>query len=171
MNKGLEPEGTDLPLNGTPLHSRGGRREEEGDADRPAEDAAGGASSRGGLCGAWVSQPSAPARAPRQTANEGGDHDPARLIPLCHTHHTAVHEGTLVIDGDTDHGFRFRHADGATYGQPLNPHAVELAKQAYDALHALGFKMTEARRLIDAVQRAGAPETLEAFVQAALRAS
>jgi len=103
--------------------------------------------------------------------SEGGDHDPLLLAPMCHRHHSAVHAGTLVIDGNADSGFTFRHADGATYGQPLNPATVETATQAFEILRGLGFNMTRARKLIDAVQKAGAPDTINAFVQAALRAT
>ncbi len=101
--------------------------------------------------------------------SEGGGHDPALLTSLCHRHHSAIHAGTLVISGDTDRGFVFGHADGAAYGRPLNPAAVDLAKRAFDTLRGLGFKMTQARQRIDAVQRAGAPASLQGFVQAALR--
>jgi hypothetical protein len=103
--------------------------------------------------------------------SEGGNHDPLLLVPLCHRHHTACHAGTLVISGNAQSGFTFRHADGAEYGQPLNPAAVELATQTFDALRALGFKMIQARKLIDTVQHAGAPDTFEAFLHAALRAT
>ncbi len=103
--------------------------------------------------------------------SEGGDHDPALLASLCHRHHSAIHAGALVMSGDAERGFVFRHADGAAYGQPLNPAAVDLAKRAFDTLRGLGFKMTQARQRIDAVQRAGAPASLQDFVQAALRLS
>jgi hypothetical protein len=106
-----------------------------------------------------------------QPRSEGGNHDPLLLVPLCHRHHTACHAGALVISGNAERGFTFRHADGAEYGQPLNPAAVDLATQTFDALRALGFKMTQARQLIDAVQHAGAPDTLEAFLHAALRST
>jgi hypothetical protein len=99
--------------------------------------------------------------------SEGGDHDPAFLVPLCHRHHTQVHDGTLVITGSVDDGFTFRHADGASYGAPRAA-SVELAQQVFATLRAMGFRMTEAQRLVDRVQRAGPPETLEAFVRAAL---
>ena len=102
---------------------------------------------------------------------EGGDHTPSLLLPLCHRHHTNVHDGTLVIDGNADDGFRFRHADGARYGTPTDAGAVELARLTLNALRTMGFKLTEARQHIDIVQRDGAPDTLEAFVRAALRAS
>ncbi len=101
--------------------------------------------------------------------SEGGDHDPALLTSLCHRHHAAIHAGTLVMSGGADDGFVFHHADGTAYGQPLKPAAVELAKRAFDTLRGLGFKMTQARQRIDAVQRAGAPASLQGFVQAALR--
>ena len=103
--------------------------------------------------------------------SEGGGHDPLLLIPLCHRHHAAVHDGSLIIDGDADRGFSFRHADGAVYGTPPDAEAADVARQAFDTLRNLGFKMTQAQKLIDTVQRAGAPDTLEAFVQAALRAT
>lgn len=103
--------------------------------------------------------------------SEGGGHDPRLLIPLCHRHHGAVHAGTLVIHGDADVWFSFRHADGVDYGKPPDVEAVDIAKRAFDTLRNLGFKMTRAQELIDTVQRAGAPDTLEAFVQAALRAT
>jgi hypothetical protein len=103
--------------------------------------------------------------------NEGGDHEPAMLAALCHRHHSAVHAGRLVLEGGADSGFVFRHPDGAAYGQALNPASVDLAQQAFDALRNLGFKMTHARQLIDAVQRAGAPDTMNGFLQAALRST
>ncbi len=88
--------------------------------------------------------------------SEGGGHDPLLLVGLCHRHHMLVHAGALVVDGDAHTGFSFRHADGTAYGQPLEPAEVDIAKKAF---------------VEDAVQRHGAPDTLEAFVQAALRAS
>ena len=103
--------------------------------------------------------------------SEGGDHTAALLVALCHRHHGAVHAGTLVVSGDADVRFVFRHADGTAYGQVADPVAIEIATKAFEALCGLGFKMTQARQLIDAVQQAGAPATLEAFLSAALRAT
>jgi hypothetical protein len=103
--------------------------------------------------------------------SEGGDHSPLLLVPLCHRHHSQVHDGTLVVSGDAKGGFIFRHADGTGYGKPLQAAAVDIAKQAFDALRSLGFKQTKAQKLIDDVQRDGAPDTLEAFMRAALRAT
>ena len=100
--------------------------------------------------------------------NEGGSHDPSRLLLVCGRHHAAVHAGTLSIDGTAESGFTFRHADGTRYGEALRPHAIEVAQQVFSALRHMGFKETQARKLIDAVQRAGAPNDLEAFLRAAL---
>jgi hypothetical protein len=102
---------------------------------------------------------------------EGGGHDPERLLILCGNHHRAVHEGTLVIDGNASEGFSFRHADGTPYGEPLRPPAIDVAQQVFSALRGMGFRETHARALIDTVLRQGAPDDVEAFLRAALRAS
>jgi len=102
---------------------------------------------------------------------EGGSHDPHRLASLCGAHHRAVHAGTLLIDGTATGGFSFRHADGTPYGEPLRPVAADLATQTYGTLRHLGFKHARARGLVDTVLQAGAPDTLEQFVSAALRAT
>jgi hypothetical protein len=103
--------------------------------------------------------------------NEGGGHDPERLLVLCGAHHQAAHRGTLCIDGNASRGFTFRHADGTPYGEALRPVAVDVARQAFGALTHMGFKLTQARELIDAVQRAGAPDSVEHFLRAALQAT
>jgi Holliday junction resolvase RuvA-like protein len=102
---------------------------------------------------------------------EGGTHDPERLLPLCGAHHRAHHQGALQITGDASHGFRFRHADGSPYGEPVRPAAIEVAQHVLALLESLGFKPTQARALVDAVQRAGPPSDAEAFLRAALQAS
>ncbi len=103
--------------------------------------------------------------------SEGGSHDPDRLVCLCGSHHRQAHAGRLCIDGSATAGFTFRHADGAPYGQPLRPIALELAQQALGALRHLGFGPSRARALVDAVLQGSAPADLEAFVRAALEAS
>jgi hypothetical protein len=103
--------------------------------------------------------------------SEGGSHDPARLLTLCGSHHRKAHAGSLCIEGNAADGFTFRHADGAPYGQPLRPAAIDRAQQALAALRQLGFGPSRAQALIAAVLRAGAPDNLEAFVRAALEAS
>ncbi|RLB46616.1 MAG: hypothetical protein DRI90_27195, partial [Deltaproteobacteria bacterium] len=102
---------------------------------------------------------------------EGGSHDPERMLALCGSHHRSAHTGSLCIDGNATVGFTFRHADGASYGQPLKPAAVDRAQQAFSALRHLGFRSSHARALIKAAVQAGAPDDLEGFVRAALQAS
>ena len=101
--------------------------------------------------------------------SEGGGHDPIRIAVLCGSHHRSVHAGTLNITGSATAGFIFRHADGRSYGQRLQPAAIEVAEKAFTALRHMGFKDKEVRARIAAVQQAGAPEQLEDFLRAALR--
>src|SRR5690606_27997957 len=63
--------------------------------------------------------------------SEGGDHNPEHLVVLCGAHHTAVHEGRLLIDGSASRGFRFRHADGSAYGRVADPLTAELHAKAF----------------------------------------
>jgi hypothetical protein len=101
--------------------------------------------------------------------SEGGGHDPERLSVLCGVHHRAAHAGHLVIDGSASEGFTFRHADGRPYGAPLHPAALDAANLVQSALTNLGFKPSQARGRIEAVQRAGAPTEVGEFLRAALR--
>jgi hypothetical protein len=102
--------------------------------------------------------------------SEGGGHDPEKLSVLCGAHHRAAHAGHLVIDGTASEGFTFRHADGRPYGAPLHPAALDAANLVLSALTNLGFKQSQARGRIEAVQRAGAPTEVADFLRAALRA-
>jgi hypothetical protein len=101
--------------------------------------------------------------------SEGGGHDPERLLVLCGAHHRAAHAGALCIEGCASRGFVFRHADGSVYGEPLAPVQLEVAQQVYGALTHMGFKPSQARALVDAVTRAGAPADASAFLREALR--
>jgi len=102
---------------------------------------------------------------------EGGNNDPNRLITLCGAHHRNTHLGALCIAGNAEDGFTFSHADGTPYGERLRPAALDLAEHAVGTLRHLGFKQSRARALVDTVVQTGAPDTLEQFVSAALRAS
>ncbi len=53
----------------------------------------------------------------------------------------------------------------------MRPAEIELAQQAFTALHDMGFKQSEARARVDAALRAGVPNDLATFVRAALRCS
>jgi 5-methylcytosine-specific restriction endonuclease McrA len=101
--------------------------------------------------------------------SEGGAHHSDNLVVLCGAHHRATHRGTLVIEGTAATGLRFEHADGAPYGKPQRAAKTDVAAQAFRGLTNLGFKPTEARRLVQQVQRSGPPEDVAAFLQAALR--
>jgi hypothetical protein len=100
--------------------------------------------------------------------SEGGGHDPERLLVLCGSHHRAAHAGALCIEGSASGGFVFRHADGTRYGEPLAPANIDVAQQVYGALTHMGFKPSQARALVDAVNRAGAPADASAFLREAL---
>ena len=70
---------------------------------------------------------------------DGGDHDPERLILLCGAHHTAAHEGTLVIRGTCSAGFVFEHADGRRYGdEAASPARSRVLAQVLTALVGMG---------------------------------
>jgi hypothetical protein len=99
---------------------------------------------------------------------EGGTHDPERLALLCGAHHRAVHDGTLVIEGAFTEGFNMKHADGSSYGALVAPAAIDVAQQVVGLLSSLGYKATQARARVDAVQRAGAPADVASFLRAAL---
>jgi hypothetical protein len=88
--------------------------------------------------------------------SEGGGHDPERLAVLCGSHHRAVHQGRLWLDGTGSTGFVVRHAGGASYGSAPNAPKVEVVAQVQSALEQLGFKPTKARSLIEAGLGAGA---------------
>jgi hypothetical protein len=85
---------------------------------------------------------------------DGGTHDPDKLVPLCGTHHRAVHDGRLLITGAWSSGFRFHHADGTRYGtrELPDPRKSDAAKVAYDVLWRSGFRQTEAEQAVDAIR-------------------
>src|SRR5262245_56170353 len=101
---------------------------------------------------------------------EGGDHDPDGLVTLCGAHHTALHEGRIVIEGRASERLAFFHADGTPYGGAVSPDMLDLKTKAFQALRHMGFKETEARRALDALKAhadAGSV-TLESTVKQAL---
>jgi hypothetical protein len=102
---------------------------------------------------------------------EGGGHDPDRLAVLCGSHHRAVHQGRLWLDGCGSSGFTVRHAGGIAYGSAPNAPAVEMVAQAQAALEHMGFKPTRARALIESALAAGARHDVGALVHECLRIS
>lgn len=102
---------------------------------------------------------------------EGGGHDPARLALVCGAHHRAVHSGAICIDGTASSGFVVRHGDGTAYGGHVGAGALDHARLALDALVHMGFKPTQARKLLDDALRTGTGNDRESLLRAALRAS
>lgn len=103
---------------------------------------------------------------------EGGNHNPERLILLCSSHHRATHRGALIIDGTYSTGFRFLHADGATYGRPANAPMAGMLSDIFQTMRSSGFKESEARRIVNAVRPHVGPQTdLEDAVRLAFRLS
>ena len=103
---------------------------------------------------------------------EGGGHHPDRLATLCGGHHRSVHLGHLCIEGTGSEAFIVRHGDGTPYGQTPSPARLHLTSLALDALQHMGFKATEARKLVDGVVAMDVvPGDPADFVRAALRAT
>jgi hypothetical protein len=71
--------------------------------------------------------------------SEGGKHTPDNLITLCWAHHTALHRGTLILDG-TPRNPRFLHADGTPYGGVVSPTAADAFAKAFQGLKNLGYR-------------------------------
>jgi hypothetical protein len=105
----------------------------------------------------------------------GGSHEPENLVCLCVGHHTAHHEGTLIIRGPAD-------ALEVTWvaEQPVDTFHVEISEDkvsevatfhtdAVLALKGLGFTKDVAVRAVrEAIER-DAPHDLESLIKAALR--
>ena len=107
----------------------------------------------------------------RTLRSEGGTHDENALVALCGAHHTAIHEGRLLIEGDARSGWRFRHADGTAYGTAPAPQLVDVAVKVFRGLCALGFKQGDARKALDHVTRQthlGAAMTTERMLRDAV---
>jgi Holliday junction resolvasome RuvABC DNA-binding subunit len=51
---------------------------------------------------------------------------------------------------------------------PFEPARIDVARQVFAALIRLGFKSSEARARIDAIQRRGTPAAVREFLLAAL---
>lgn len=83
-----------------------------------------------------------------ETRADGGGHDAGNLLTLCGAHHTALHDGRLILLGSIDTGLEFRHADGTLYGLPPSAPAANAQAQAFRALRSLGFSERDARRAL-----------------------
>ncbi len=85
--------------------------------------------------------------------SEGGGREPDNLVVLCGAHHRALHRGHLIVEGHVSTGLRFRHADGTTYGNVVDPHELALQEQSFRALRSLGFREAEARGALERVRK------------------
>jgi len=83
-----------------------------------------------------------------QPCSEGGRNEASNLTILCSAHHRAAHRGQLVIEREHAGSLRFRHADGATYGDPITPRLVDAHAKVFSALRHLGFRETEVKRVL-----------------------
>jgi hypothetical protein len=83
-----------------------------------------------------------------QPRSEGGRHHASNLLTLCSAHHRAAHRGELLIDRERDGSLRFRHADGATYGDPLIPRRIDAHVKVFSALRHLGFRESEVKTVL-----------------------
>ncbi len=102
----------------------------------------------------------------------GGDHHPSRLAVLCASHHRAVHEGRVRLEGTAPHDLRFFHADGRPYGAcPEAPAGGgDPAASARQALRDLGLSDAIAKDAVtQAMSRVGRSAPLAAVIEAALR--
>jgi hypothetical protein len=78
---------------------------------------------------------------------EGGTHDPNRMLPLCGAHHDAAHRRVLLIGGDANTGFTFKHADGREYGSSLvAPRRAQDFANAEGALCSMGVQVARGTR-------------------------
>jgi hypothetical protein len=74
--------------------------------------------------------------------SEGGSHTLENLITLCESHHIALHEGSLVIEGDATNA-RFTRRAHSSFA------IVERAVETAAALKSLGFDKHEVRVAIE----------------------
>jgi len=73
---------------------------------------------------------------------EGGEHSLSNVISLCESHHIALHEGALVLEGDASNA-RFTRRAQSSFEDTRN--AVETA----EALRTLGFRKNEVTLAIE----------------------
>ena len=95
--------------------------------------------------------------------SEGGEHTLDNLITLCESHHIALHEGALVLDGDASNA---RFSRRAQNNFEVTRHAVEAA----EALRTLGFRNSEVKVAMEKTRAhvGNAPLALEEWIRIAL---
>jgi hypothetical protein len=99
--------------------------------------------------------------------SEGGTHDAWNLTLLCSAHHTARHEGRLIIRGRAPDQLEFTHADGTRYGGLVTVH--ELFGKVEVALGRLRLNPEEARAAVEKARSHVGPGTpLDGVIDAVL---
>ena len=104
-----------------------------------------------------------------QLRSEGGRNQTDNLMTLCGAHHRAAHRGRLMIEGSA-RAARFRHADGSSYGQVMDPQALEARAKAFGALRNLGFRESDVRAALAQLESEGelTAATTEQWLRAGL---
>ena len=101
---------------------------------------------------------------------DGGRNDEETCFLACSTHHRLLHQGRLIVEGTRSTGLVFKHADGTLYGAAPTPHEGEAAREAHQALRALGLEAAVARILIaGALRELGGASSAVELVRAAMR--
>jgi hypothetical protein len=105
-----------------------------------------------------------------QLRSEGGRNEAPNLVTLCSAHHRAVHRGELLIEREHDGTLRFRHADGAPYGNPMAPQRIDAHAKVFSALRHLGFREAEVKAVLTELRgdAALADATVEHLLREAL---
>jgi len=98
-----------------------------------------------------------------QPISEGGEHTLENLITLCESHHIALHEGALALEGAASSA-RFTRRAQSDFEAAV--HATETVK----ALRTLGFRKNEVAAAIEKTRAhvGTAQLTLEQWIRIAL---
>jgi hypothetical protein len=88
------------------------------------------------------------------SARKAATHGEDNLIVLCESHHSAIHDGRLILEG-TAAAPRFLHADGTSYGADTAPSRNDAFADVLLALKTMGCKEAIARKAIARVQPVG----------------
>jgi len=102
--------------------------------------------------------------------SEGGEHTLENLISLCESHHIALHEGALILEGDATSA-RFTRRAQSSFETARQ--AVATARHATDtaeALRTLGFRSSEVKTAVEKTRThvGSAQLALEEWIRIAL---
>jgi len=80
---------------------------------------------------------------------EGGSNDAQNLVVTCSIHHSAVHDGRLLVSGSAE-ALQVHHADGTPYGGAVCAPRSDVTEKVFRGLRWLGYKERDARAAIRA---------------------